>query len=168
MSTDEWISALESGWRDRDPNAIAGLFTDDAYYHRGPFGEPHRGRDAIRAHWVEILSRQVDPRIWFGSAIESAGRAAVEFWCVLHDPATREPRTASGCLTLRFGPDGRCSFLHEYWHAELDVAIDPAEDWFSPRAGVPVQSPTGHRDGSCEDSPLGSPVQPPGMGGRVQ
>jgi hypothetical protein len=134
MSTDEWISALESGWRQRDPNAIAGLFTDDAYYHRGPFGEPHRGRDAIRAHWVEILSRQVDPRIWFGSAIESAGRAAVEFWCVLHDPATRDPRTASGCLTLRFGSDGRCSVLHEYWHAELNVAIDPAEDWFSPRA----------------------------------
>jgi hypothetical protein len=93
MSTDEWISALESGWRQRDPNAIAGLFTDDAYYHRGPFGEPHRGRDAMGAHWVETLSRQVDPQIWFGSAIESAGRAAVEFWCALHDPATREPRT---------------------------------------------------------------------------
>ena len=34
MSTDEWISALESGWRQRDPNAIASLFTDDAYYEK--------------------------------------------------------------------------------------------------------------------------------------
>jgi hypothetical protein len=40
MSTDEWISALESGWRQRDPNAIACLFIEDAYYHRGPFGGP--------------------------------------------------------------------------------------------------------------------------------
>lgn len=83
MSADKWISALESGWRNRDPNAIACLFTEDARYHRGPFGEPHRGRDTIRAHWVETLSRQVDPRIWFGSVIESAGCAAVEFWSTL-------------------------------------------------------------------------------------
>jgi SnoaL-like domain len=85
-STDEWTSALESGSRLRDPNAIAGLFTDDAHYHRGPFGEPHRGRDAIRAQWVETLSRQVDARLWFGSAIESAGRAAVESWAFFMIP----------------------------------------------------------------------------------
>lgn len=130
MPYQQWVNALESGWRQRDPDAIAGLFTDDARYHRGPFGAPHCGPDAIRAHWVATLSRQVDPRIWFGTVIESDDRAAVEFWCVLHDPATREPRTASGCLTLRFGSDGRCSVLHEYWHAEWDSAVDPAEEWF--------------------------------------
>lgn len=132
MTADEWIGALESGWRQRDPRAIARLFTEDAHYHRGPFTEPHRGRNAIRVHWVQTLSRQVDARIWFGGAIESTGCAAVEFWCVLHDPATGEPRTASGCLTLRFASDGRCSVLHEYWHGEPNAAIDPATDWFSP------------------------------------
>jgi len=69
-----------------------------------------------------------------GSAVRSSPRAAPRwnsgaFFMI----PTREPRTASGSLTLRFGPDGRCSVLHEYWHGELDVAIDPAEDWFSPR-----------------------------------
>ncbi|MFE9451336.1 nuclear transport factor 2 family protein [Streptomyces sp. NPDC006739] len=124
-----WIAALEAGWRARDPEAIAALFTADATYHQGPYGAPHTGRAAVAAHWRHTLSRQKDARMWFGDPIVSGDRAAVEWWCVLYDPATGAPRNAAGCLTLRFAPDGRCASFHEYWHGAPGQELEPAEGW---------------------------------------
>ncbi|WP_394848772.1 nuclear transport factor 2 family protein [Pendulispora brunnea] len=131
MSAQEWIARLEAGWKALDPERIAALFTPDAVYHQGPFGTPHVGCEAIRNHWIGSLSRQVDPKVWFGKPIESEDCASVEWWCILHDPVTLTPRTASGVVTLRFAPDGRCTRFHEYWHAVQDTSLEPPEGWFS-------------------------------------
>jgi hypothetical protein len=70
---------------DKGSNAIAGLFTDDAYYHRGPF--VNRIVDATRfAHIGSRPCPDKSTRESGSAAIESAGRAAVEFWCVLRHP----------------------------------------------------------------------------------
>lgn len=131
MTAKAWIEQLEAVWRARDPDAFAALFTPDAVYHQGPFGEPHRGFDEIRAHWRATLSRQRDPKIWFGDPIQSGDRASAEWWCVLHAPDTGTPRTASGCIVLRFAPDGRCASFHEYYHAVQDVSVDARPGWFT-------------------------------------
>nr|BFE70768.1 hypothetical protein GCM10020092_040690 [Actinoplanes digitatis] len=129
MNVQRWIGDLESGWRDRDPAAIAALFTEDAAYHQGPFGSPHVGTEAIAAHWTATLSRQKDPVIWFGAPAVCADRATVEWWCVLHDPATGAPRTAAGCLVLRFADDGRCAEFREYWQSAPESALEPTAGW---------------------------------------
>lgn len=131
MTAREWLTKLELAWRKRDQEAIAALFAPAAAYHRGPFGAPQHGRRAISSHWQEVLSRQADPRIWFGEPIQAGERVSVEWWCILHDPATGAPRTAAGCLVLRFAPDGRCATFHEYWHAEPDAGREPPAGWFS-------------------------------------
>ncbi len=131
MNVQRWIDQLEAGWKNRDPATIAALFIEKASYHQGPFGIPHVGQDAIAAHWTATLSRQKDPVVWFGTPIVSADRAAVEWWCILHDPATGIPRTAAGCLTLRFAEDGRCAHFHEYWHGAQETAVEPAEGWLT-------------------------------------
>ncbi|MFF8476668.1 nuclear transport factor 2 family protein [Streptomyces sp. NPDC015414] len=128
-AVDRWIDALKDGWRARDADAVAALFTDDAVYHQGPYGAPHTGREAVAAHWRTTLSRQKDARMWFGEPVVSGGRAAVEWWCVLYDPETGAPRNAAGCLVLRFAADGRCASFHEYWHGAPDQELEPAEGW---------------------------------------
>jgi hypothetical protein len=129
MNVQEWIGRLEERWRDRDPEAIAALFSEEAAYHQGPFGAVAIGREAIAEHWGKTLSRQKDPVIWFGTPIVSGGRASVEWWCILHDPVTGVPRNSAGSLALRFAADGLCTHFHEYWHAAQDSALEPYEGW---------------------------------------
>ncbi|WP_109006104.1 nuclear transport factor 2 family protein [Streptomyces rishiriensis] len=129
MNVQDWIDRLQARWKARDPEAIAALFTEDASYHQGPFGTPHVGHDAIAKHWTATLSHQKDPAVWFGTPIVSAERASVEWWCILYDPATGTPRSAAGCLALRFAEDGRCALFKEYWHGAPEAALEPAEGW---------------------------------------
>ncbi|NKZ09193.1 nuclear transport factor 2 family protein [Actinomadura latina] len=135
MDVTGWIDRLEAGWRNRDADAIAALFAEDARYRQGPFGDPRVGRAAIRAHWAATLGRQRDPLIWFGEPLVAGRRAALEWWCVLHDPSEGTPRTAAGCVTLWFGGDGLCRALHEYWHGEPGRAVPPYGGW--PHGGRP-------------------------------
>ncbi|GHJ42826.1 hypothetical protein Cs7R123_01680 [Catellatospora sp. TT07R-123] len=129
VNAQSWVAALEAAWRRRDPEGVAALFTADAAYHRGPFEPPYRGTAAISAHWAATLARQAGARIWFGPVTETGPAAVVEFWCVLHDPATGTPRTAAGCVRMRFAPDGRCAEFREYWQAVFDQAVEPPEGW---------------------------------------
>ncbi|WP_240154483.1 MULTISPECIES: nuclear transport factor 2 family protein [unclassified Burkholderia] len=124
-----WVDGLEAAWRARDVDAVAALFAPDAIYFQGPFGEPHRGPDGIRKHWIGVLDKQIDPRIWFDRALQDGHRGVVEWWCILHDPVTRVPRTGSGVLTMRFAADGRCTHFHEYWHRLVDTALPCPENW---------------------------------------
>jgi nuclear transport factor 2 (NTF2) superfamily protein len=124
-----WINVLEAGWRARDPDAIAALFTEDAVYRQGPFGTAHQGRAAIRTHWTTTLSNQRDPQIWFAPPIVHGHDAALEWWCILHDPTDATPRTAAGCVTLRFDDQGLCTRFHEYWHTAPGTAAKPHATW---------------------------------------
>jgi uncharacterized protein (TIGR02246 family) len=124
-----WMDKLEVAWRAGDPAAIARLFTPDAWYRQGPLNPPRLGRDAIREHWTATLKRQCDQDIWLAEPVVAGDRAAFEWWCVLHDPATGAARTAAGCVTLWFAADGLCRGLHEYWHSEPQGARSPHWSW---------------------------------------
>lgn len=128
MDMSAWLNSLRVAWLDRDPVAIAELFSADAVYYQGPFGPPRRGRSEIATHWKETLSRQQKPLIWFGSPLASGDRATVEWWCILHDPRSGEPRSAAGCIVTRFDEAGRCRELHEYWHGGPGALLPVFED----------------------------------------
>jgi ketosteroid isomerase-like protein len=49
----QWVAAYEQAWRAEDLDAVAGLFTENAYYRRSPVEEPEIGHEAIRAFWLE-------------------------------------------------------------------------------------------------------------------
>jgi ketosteroid isomerase-like protein len=129
MNATQWVDRFQAHWRARDPHAVAALFTDKALYYQGPYSEPRIGREAIATHWAGTLSRQKDPVIWFGSPLAAGDRATVEWWCILHDPATGTPRNAAGCLVLRFDTDGLCTHYHEYWHSAQDSTLQPPQGW---------------------------------------
>ena len=60
----------------------------------------------------------------FGRPITDGAHTSVEWWAILR--SDQETATLSGALILRFGPDGRCEELREYWHLDEDHAIPRA------------------------------------------
>ena len=53
----QWLTDYVEAWRSYDPDAIGGLFAEDALYRYHPWDEPTpshvRGRDAIVASWLD-------------------------------------------------------------------------------------------------------------------
>jgi hypothetical protein len=113
----EWLHAYARAWRERDDDAVANLFTEDAVYRSHPFRPPHAGRDAIKTYWRRVTSTQKSVDVQFGEPVISGSRVAVEWWAVVDEEGDGKV-TFPGCLVLRFAEDGRCQELREYWHSE--------------------------------------------------
>lgn len=126
MTREEWIEAYGRAWEERVPDAAAELFTEEAVYRAHPFRDPHLGREGIRAYWAQATATQADVRVRFGGPIVSGEKVAVEWWTTML--AEGEEVTIPGCLLLRFGPDGRCEELREYWHVEPG-RHEPPDGW---------------------------------------
>jgi uncharacterized protein (TIGR02246 family) len=128
MTVQEWVDAYGRAWRDRDADAAAALFTEDALYRSHPTAEGHRGQEGVRAYWVDVTSTQESPDVRMGEPIVSADgrRAAVEFWVRMLNSG--EQVTLMGILFLRFAEDGRCQELREAWHFETGDHVPP-DDW---------------------------------------
>ena len=116
MDAASWIDAYGRAWRERDPDAAAALFTEDAIYRSSPFRPPSLGRQGIRAYWAHATATQEEVELVFGEPVVSGAKAAVEWWAVIRESG--EVVTLPGCLVLRFAADGRCEELREYWHLE--------------------------------------------------
>jgi ketosteroid isomerase-like protein len=50
-----WLDAYEQAYEARDPDAAAKLFSEDATYQWGPFGELLRGPEEIRERWARAV-----------------------------------------------------------------------------------------------------------------
>lgn len=128
MTVQEWIDGYFRAWRDRDADAAAVLFTDDAAYLDQPYGEPHRGTDGVRAYWQGVTATQEDVATRSGMPIVAAdGRhAAVEFWVTMRNGGIEI--TLSGILFLRFAANGLCEELREAWHF-AEGTLAPSATW---------------------------------------
>ena len=129
MELPDWIAAYGRAWETRDPDAAAALFTEDASYRSSPFREPpNRGQEGVRAYWERATSSQGDVEVAMGEPLVDGNVAAVEWWTRMRSDG--EEITLTGCLLLRFAPDGRCEDLREYWNVESGQ-LPPHEGWGS-------------------------------------
>jgi|1186.fasta_scaffold32291_2 hypothetical protein len=124
----EWIGAYGRAWEERDAEAAAALFTDDAVYKDHPLGPPHLGSSGVHKYWSDVTATQSDVAVQFGSPVVSSDerRAAVEFWVNMANAGSDV--TLTGILMLRFEPGGRCEELREAWHFEMG-RHDPPAGW---------------------------------------
>jgi hypothetical protein len=127
LSIEEWIEAYRRAWEDRDDHAVGALFTHGATYWSHPFREPFRGREAIHAYWRQATGSLTTITVDFGRPIASSSRAAVEWWAILS--GEQGTATLPGALILRFGQDGRCEELREYWHLDENRAVSAPAGW---------------------------------------
>ena len=109
-----WLEAYRRSWEERDPNAAAALFTEDGVYAWGPYEEPLRGRDAIRARWAEVTAGQSN--VSFSSeplgSVESGG---VAHWACSFDVGDLHIEL-DGIFIVVLTEDGLCSDFREWWN----------------------------------------------------
>ena len=128
MTYSDWLERYRRAWIDRDADAAADLFTDDAIYREHPFETPFVGREAIRQYWFTVTRPQSSIELRYGTPIAAGHRVAVEWWAnVLKDGA---PLTLAGEFLLVFADDGRCRELREYW-AFAESRMNPPAGWGS-------------------------------------
>jgi hypothetical protein len=117
-----WIEGWTRGWAAHDPEPIAGLYAPDAVFVSQPFREPQ----APGAYAAWAFADEESAEFRFGEPVVGDGRAAVEYWAVIH--AEGREQTLAGVAVIRFAPDGRVAEQRDYWATE-DGRRSPPPGW---------------------------------------
>jgi hypothetical protein len=126
MDVASWLDAYRRAWEDKDAEAAAALFDEQATYRSNIFEDPYVGRDGVRRYWNEVTRTQEDVRVVMGRPFVDGDRVAAEFWTTMVGDGADV--TLPGCLLLRFGTDGLCLALREYWPVEAR-RLEPPPGW---------------------------------------
>ncbi len=126
MDVTTWIEGYRRAWEEGDDELVLSLFTEDATYRSLVFEEPHVGHEGIGAYWREVTSHQSDVTVRMGRPFVDGDRVAVEWWTQMD--VDGDDLTLPGCLLLRFGDDGRCTSLREYWNP-MAGRVEPPPEW---------------------------------------
>ncbi len=126
MTPTEWLDAYRRAWVERDPDAAAALFSEDATYAEQPHDDAFIGRDSIRAYWARVTAAQRDIEMRYGSPITVGERTVVEWWTTLSNDGV--PITLAGIFILSFDAAGLCRSLREYWHF-AEGTKEPRSGW---------------------------------------
>jgi len=122
LAARRWIDTWLRAWPDKDVDALAAIYGDDAPYLSHPFREAETARSYVtRAFGDEELVRA-----WFGEPVVADGRAGVEYWAILRD-GDRDV-TIAGAAVLRFAPDGRVADHRDYWD-QVEGRREPPPGW---------------------------------------
>ena len=110
----KWLESYERAWEGLDPDAAAALFTRDATYAWGPYEEPMRGREAIRARWTDVTSAQSDVQFGFEplGMVESGGVS--RWWCSFDVGQIKIE--LEGIFLVSLTDDGLCSEFREWFN----------------------------------------------------
>jgi hypothetical protein len=126
MTPTEWLAAYRRAWIERDADAAAVLFTEDATYAEQPYQAAFIGRDGVRDYWARVTATQTAIEIKYGEPITVGERTAVEWWTTLTNGGV--PVTLAGAFMLTFDAAGLCRTLREYWHF-AEGTKDPKNGW---------------------------------------
>src|SRR5690606_11374425 len=114
---ERWLAEYGQAWVARDPEAVAGLFTEDALYFETPYAEPFKGRVGVKEYWSKVTADQRD--VDFESeTIGVLGNTGVARWSARFNLASSGGKVElNGVFLLEFDEAGRCTKLREWWHA---------------------------------------------------
>lgn len=122
-----WIDTLGRAWENRDPQAAADLFTEDATYQENPFDEPMRGRAAIYDYWAALPREQQDIRVRLEIA-EVTPTTGIARWTAnfVRVPSGQRAHL-EGVFVASFKTDERRAHaFREWWQAREDRPDRPA------------------------------------------
>jgi ketosteroid isomerase-like protein len=121
-----WAQTWQRAWPDRDVEAIARLYAEDALYRAYPFRQPDRGVEGVRDYLRRNFAAEHDIQCRFGEPLAAGTRAATEWWASWVEDG--EPLTMAGVTMLRFGDDGLIVDHRDYWN-EFPGREPPYETW---------------------------------------
>ena len=116
---EDWLNRYGRAWERQDPDAAAAIFTEEGTYAWGPFNEPIRGREAIRAAWAHATQDQQE-QIRFGHEVlaVSGGRGIARWWASMKARASGRQVRMEGIFLVTLAADGRCQVFREWWNED--------------------------------------------------
>jgi SnoaL-like domain len=121
-----WAETWSRAWPQRDPEAIAALYSDRVVYRSPPFRSPALGLTGVRRYLNEQLSAEEDIECWFGRPIVWGDRAAVEWWASWTEQG--QELTYAGVTVLRFDDQGQV-VEHRDYDNHIDRREAPYSGW---------------------------------------
>lgn len=113
---DRWLQGFGGAWQNRDADALAGLFGDEASYFETPFGPPAKGRTAIREHWARSFAGQRNV-VFMYRFMAMQGDLGVARWAAQFDLVEAERRIEfDGIVECRLSGTGRARVVRLWWH----------------------------------------------------
>ena len=111
-----WLRAYGLAWEQRNAQAAADLFAEDAVYSVLPFTAPVRGGHELLKYWKRVTSSQ--EQIHFDFEILAAGPAegVAHWWASFVRPSERKRLELDGICVVVLNPEGRCTRFREWWH----------------------------------------------------
>lgn len=94
------------------------LFTEGATYQWGPFEEPLRGREAIRARWTDAVGAQAEVSFGHEPLAVTEAWGLARWWVSFAVPAAGLRVRLEGIFQIALDDDGLCSEFREWWNAE--------------------------------------------------
>ena len=115
---DRWLDVYGRAWERFDADGFVGCFAEDALYAWGPWAEPLRGHDAIRAQFEQAVAQQDGVR--FGHeplAITPDGRGVARWWVSMQVPGAETVEEDEGIFLVELDETGRCTEFREWWNS---------------------------------------------------
>ncbi len=107
---EKWLQGYVKAWKSNNPQDIAKLFTEDAYYSTGPFDDPWLGQEAIIDGWVGLDDRPSDWSFEY-EVVAADGELGVMQGTTVYKSAG----TFSNIWLIRLAKDGRCKDFREWF-----------------------------------------------------
>lgn len=105
-------------WKNRDVDALSGIFTTDALYQERAFDRPLRGLSEIRQYWErKVVNQQANIRFKILSLHGSAETGYAE-WEVEFDDLVQGVRKQVREVAIIDLSDGKICSLREYWSSK--------------------------------------------------
>jgi hypothetical protein len=121
----EWLDDYGRAWEERDADAAASLFTEDAVYQWGPFGRRLRGRPVIREAWAEATDEQRNIKFGYEVLTASARGGIVRWWVASDLPSQGVHAKNEGIFRIAFDEHGLCRSFEE-WYNSTEEPLDTA------------------------------------------
>jgi hypothetical protein len=114
-SFDAWLDLYGKAWMNRDAEAAASLYAEDATYQITPFDEPLKGRPAICEYWRGVTATEeniaFDYEILAVTDKMGIARWRASFVRVPPGLATK----LDGIFLIAIDRNGKCASLREWW-----------------------------------------------------
>jgi ketosteroid isomerase-like protein len=112
-----WLEAYGEAFERQDPEAGAALFTPDATYQWGPFGELLHGKDEIRAKWAEAIDPREEDVTFAHELLAVTDTIAIARWMASF-AYPREGRLVryDGVFAFSLNDESRCTEFREWWN----------------------------------------------------
>lgn len=118
-----WADVWQRAWEAGDVEAIVALYHPEAVFSTQPFRVPYRGREGVREYVAQAFAEEQGQRVWVGSPLVDAERAAIEWWATLIE--NRVEITLAGTSVLTFDGAGLVVEQRDTWNQAGGLYVPP-------------------------------------------